>query len=119
MRRVNEKNQREVFAIVWKTFDKDELRLPMPGRRPKPSNSSRPNTTSTLPTRGSGGPLLWGTGAGWEVRPLGQPSCHTHNYTVLADVNVRADLSCVDHTILLNEDVVPDVQREERDTTGR
>lgn len=38
-----------------------------------------------------------------------QPGHHTHYHTVLAHVNVRADLSCVDHTIFLNEDMVPDM----------
>lgn len=83
------------------------------------NNSRRSDTTSTLPAHRSRGPVLWGTGAGRGVRPLGQPSCHTHDHAVLAHVNVRADLSCVDHTVLLNENVVPDVQREERDTAGR
>lgn len=37
----------------------------------------------------------------------------THDDTVLADVDVGADLSCVDNTVLLDKDVVPDVQRKE------
>lgn len=43
----------------------------------------------------------------------------THYDTVLADVDVGADLGCVHHTVLLDEDVVPDVEREERHTLER
>lgn len=38
----------------------------------------------------------------------------THYDTVLPDVDVGTDLRCVDHTVLLDEDVVADVQREKR-----
>lgn len=37
----------------------------------------------------------------------------THYDTVLANVDIGADLCRVDHTVLLDEDVVSDVQREE------
>lgn len=40
----------------------------------------------------------------------------THNDTVLADVDIRSDLCRVDHTVLLDENVVSDVQREEGHT---
>lgn len=38
----------------------------------------------------------------------------THYDAVLPDVDVGTDLRCVDHAVLLDEDVVADVQREER-----
>lgn len=34
-------------------------------------------------------------------------------------MNVGADLGCIDHTIFLNEDVVPNVQREEGNAAER
>lgn len=37
----------------------------------------------------------------------------TYNDAVLAYVDIRANLSRIDNTILLNEDVIPDVQRKE------
>lgn len=43
----------------------------------------------------------------------------THYDTVLANVDVGTNLCCVDHTVLLDEDVVSDVQREERHSGGR
>lgn len=48
-----------------------------------------------------------------RVRP------NTHNDTVLADVNVGADLRGVHHTVLLDEHVIADVQREEGHTGER
>lgn len=39
---------------------------------------------------------------------------YTHYDTVLPDVDIGADLCCVDHAVFLDEDVVSDVQREER-----
>ena len=52
---------------------------------------------------------MGGTRAQRGVRLLNQPSQHTHNHTILANVNVRANLSCIDHTIFLNKDVVPNM----------
>lgn len=38
---------------------------------------------------------------------------NAHYDAVLSNVDVGTDLRCVDHTVLLDEDVVSDVQREE------
>lgn len=43
----------------------------------------------------------------------------THYDTVLANVDVGTNLCSVDHAVLLDEDVVSDVQREERHSGGR
>lgn len=43
----------------------------------------------------------------------------THYDTVLADVDIGTNLCRVDHAVLLDEDVVPDVQREERHSRRR
>lgn len=42
----------------------------------------------------------------------------THYNAVLSNVNVGADLCCVDHAVLLDEDVISDVQREKRHPGG-
>lgn len=36
----------------------------------------------------------------------------THNDTVLAYVNIGADLGCIDHTVLFYEDMITNVERE-------
>lgn len=38
---------------------------------------------------------------------------HTYYDTVLSNVDVGTDLCCIDHTVLLDEDVIPDVQWKE------
>lgn len=38
----------------------------------------------------------------------------THDDTVLPDVNVRTNLCCIDHTVLLDEYVITNVKWEER-----
>ncbi|KAF3846672.1 hypothetical protein F7725_003750 [Dissostichus mawsoni] len=43
----------------------------------------------------------------------------TYYDTVLPNVDVGTDLRCIDHTVLLDEDVVSDVQREESHSGGR
>lgn len=43
----------------------------------------------------------------------------THYDTVLSNVDIGTNLCCVDHTVLLDEDVVSDVQREERHSEKR
>lgn len=37
----------------------------------------------------------------------------TYYDTVLANMDIGANLCCVDHTVLLDEDMISDVQREE------
>lgn len=37
----------------------------------------------------------------------------THYDTVLSNVDIRANLCCIDHTVLLDEDMISDVQWEE------
>lgn len=48
------------------------------------------------------GVCMWGGG-------LGVILARTYNNTVFADVDVGANLGCVDDTVLLDEDVVPNV----------
>lgn len=43
----------------------------------------------------------------------------THYDTVLSNVDIGTNLCCVDHTVLLDEDMVSDVQREERHSGKR
>lgn len=43
----------------------------------------------------------------------------THYDTVLSNVDIGTNLCCVDNTVLLDEDVVSDVQREERHSGKR
>lgn len=38
----------------------------------------------------------------------------THYDTVFANVDIGTDLCCIDHTVLLDEDMISNVQREER-----
>lgn len=42
--------------------------------------------------------------------------CFTHYDTIFANVDIGTDLRRIDHTVLLDEDMVSDVQWEERHT---
>lgn len=42
----------------------------------------------------------------------------THYNTVLSNVNVGANLCCIDHTVLFDEDVISNVQREKCHSKG-
>lgn len=52
------------------------------------------------------------TSQGWHWQCHRKARDGTHDDTVLADVDVGADLGCVDNAVLFYEDVVTDVERE-------